>query len=198
MLGAGDEIGGNAAQGGPVQESPYDLYQRGLKLMRTGSPAAAVQLLQRLVDLHPDSRSAREALARAQFRSGQYPRAQESFRWIAERDPSDDYAHFGLGLSAARAGDLELASGHLALAVALRPERDPYRRALEDVRGQREVHGRRGPSRDVSGQDQSGEDQARGARGARGDESRQDPSREAETGRERTGHERHEREDPAS
>ncbi len=160
-----------------MQESPYDLYQRGLKLMRTGSPAAAAQLLQRLVDLHPDSRSAREALARAQFRSGQYPRAQESFRWITERDPSDDYAHFGLGLSAARAGDLELASGHLALAVALRPERDPYRRALEDVRGQREVHSPRGPSRDVSGQD---------------------PSREDETGRGRTGHERYEREDPAS
>lgn len=129
---------GDAQQGrNPVADTPYELYERGLKLMRSGSPAAAVPVLERLVQAQPESRSAREAPARAQFRSGQYPRAQETFRWIAERDPSDDYAHFGLGLAAARAGDLELASGHLALAVALRPERDPYRRALDDVREQR-------------------------------------------------------------
>lgn len=136
-----------------MPESPYDLYQRGLKLMRAGSPAAAAEVLERLVAAQPDSRSARETLARAQFRSGRYAQARRSFEWIAARDPADDYAHFGVGLSAERAGDLELAGGHLALAVALHPERDQYRRALQDVRGQQEVRGQRrpGPQREEPG-----------------------------------------------
>src|SRR6185437_13754946 len=80
------------------------------------------------------SRSVREALARAQFDTGQYAAAAVNFRVIVEASPTDDYAHFGLGLSLARAGDHEAAAEYLALAAAMRPDRKHYTDALRQVR----------------------------------------------------------------
>src|SRR5689334_9457875 len=82
--------------------SVYEWYQRGLELLQSGSAAAAVQLLTRAADAEPDSPSIREALARAQFGARQFADAAESFRWIVEDNPSEDYALFGLGLSLSR------------------------------------------------------------------------------------------------
>jgi hypothetical protein len=53
---------------------------------------------------------------------------------IVEASPSDDYAHFGLGLALARTGDHEAAAQYLALAAAMRPDRKPYTDALSQVR----------------------------------------------------------------
>ena len=60
--------------------------------------------------------------------------AQASFRQIVEAGPSDDYAHFGLGLALARSGDPAAAAEHLALAAAMRPELRHYTEALRGVR----------------------------------------------------------------
>jgi Flp pilus assembly protein TadD len=109
-------------------------YTRGLELLGKGSAAAAAQLLQRAADAEPASRSVREALARAQFNTGRYREAADNFRVNAEAIPSDDYAHFGLGLSLARAGDHRNAAQYLALAAAMRPDRKPYTDALRQVR----------------------------------------------------------------
>jgi Flp pilus assembly protein TadD len=76
----------------------------------------------------------REALARAQFDAGWYALAVESFRMIVEASPADDYAHFGLGLALARAGDPGKAAEYLALAAAMRPDLPHYSAALRDVR----------------------------------------------------------------
>ena len=94
----------------------------------------AAQVLQRAAHAEPASRSVREALARAQFDSGQYADAAENFRVIVEASPTDDYAHFGLGLSLARSGDPAAAAEYLALAAAMRPDRKPYTDALRQVR----------------------------------------------------------------
>ncbi len=51
-----------------------------------------------------------------------------------EAIPSDDYAHFGLGLALARGGDPAAAAEHLALAAAMRPELTHYTEALRGVR----------------------------------------------------------------
>ena len=75
-----------------------------MELLGRGSPAAAAQVLQRASMAEPASRSVREALARAQFDAGQYAEAADNFRMIVEASPSDDYAHFGLGLALARTG----------------------------------------------------------------------------------------------
>ena len=98
------------------------------------SPAAAAQVLQRASAAEPASRSVREALARAQFDVGRYAEAADNFRMIVEASPSDDYAHFGLGLALARTGHPAAAAEHLALAAAMRPDAVHYTEALRSVR----------------------------------------------------------------
>ncbi|HEY7483495.1 MAG TPA: tetratricopeptide repeat protein [Streptosporangiaceae bacterium] len=112
----------------------YDWYTRGLDLLKTGSPAAALQLLQRAADAEPTSRSIREALARAQFGARRYADAADSFRLIVEDNPSEDYALFGLGLALSRMGEFADAVEHLALAAAMRPDNKDYANALRQAR----------------------------------------------------------------
>ena len=120
----------------------YEWYRRGLDLLASGDPAAAATLLGRAAEAEPGSRSVLEALARAQYDAGRYRAAMDSFTELIAVNPADDYAHFGLGLAASRAGELGLAAEHLALAVAMRPDQDQYARALRGVRARRE----RGPA----------------------------------------------------
>ncbi|GII96578.1 tetratricopeptide repeat protein [Sinosporangium siamense] len=112
----------------------YDWFQRGSRLLKEGSPAAAAALLERAAEAEPESRSIREALARAQFNSRQYARAVDSFRLIVAANPTEDYAYFGLGLSLWRTGDMEAAQEPLAIAVAMRPDQRHYVSALNSVR----------------------------------------------------------------
>ncbi len=122
--------GGQHAPGG----DSYAWYRRGLDLLSRGSPAAAAELLERAAEAEPGARSIREALARAQFDAGRYAQAADNFRQNVEAIPSDDYAHFGLGLALARGGDPAAAAEHLALAAAMRPELTHYTEALRGVR----------------------------------------------------------------
>jgi tetratricopeptide (TPR) repeat protein len=117
----------------PGQDT-YDLSQRGMDLLGRGSAAAAAQLLERAAAAEPQSRSVLEALARAQFDTGQYDAAAGNFRRIVEASPADDYAQFGLGLALARTGDHGAAAEHLALAAAMRPDLRHYTDALRGVR----------------------------------------------------------------
>jgi Flp pilus assembly protein TadD len=119
----------------------YEWYQRGLQLLAEGNPAAAAMLLARAAEAEPGSRSVREALARAQYDAGRYQEAIESFTELITGNPTDDYAQFGLGMAASRAGELGLAAEHLALAVAMRPEVGHYARALRGVRARRRAAG---------------------------------------------------------
>ncbi|MBB5136007.1 Flp pilus assembly protein TadD [Thermocatellispora tengchongensis] len=105
-----------------------------MKLLREGSPAAACALLERAAEAAPESRSVREALARAQFNSRQYAEAADSFRLILDANPAEDYAYFGLGLALWRTGDMEAAQEPLAIAVAMRPDHRDYVSALKSVR----------------------------------------------------------------
>lgn len=129
-------LGGDDDQpydGAPAGES-YDWYVRGLSLLESGDAAAAVQVLAHAATAEPQSRAAREALARAQFDAGLYAEARESFAWIITADPTDDYAQFGLGLAAARTGDFRTAVEHLSLAAAMRPDVAHYNMALRGAR----------------------------------------------------------------
>jgi predicted Zn-dependent protease len=119
---------------GPDPAVVHAWYTTGMELLSKGSPAAAAQVLERAATAEPGSRSVREALARAQFDTGQHAAAAENFRVIVEASPTDDYAHFGLGLSLARAGDHAAAAEYLALAAAMRPDLKHYTDALRQVR----------------------------------------------------------------
>jgi len=125
-----------AEEGGP-EGGVYEWYQRVMQLLGTGHPAAAATLLERAAEAEPGSRSVLEGLARAQYDAGRYDDAIASFTRLIAVNPTDDYAQFGLGLAASRAGHLRLAAEHLALAVAMRPDLGHYTRALRGVRARR-------------------------------------------------------------
>ena len=112
----------------------YDWFQRGMSLLENGDLHAAVEILTRASVAVPESRSVLEALARAQFDAGMYAEAKVSFERIVEVNPADDYAQFGLGLAAAKIGDLNAAVEHLALAAAMRPDITHYSTALRGAR----------------------------------------------------------------
>ena len=125
------------SEAGSPEGGVYEWYQRGLQLLGSGDPDAAATLLARVAEAEPGSRSVREALARAQYDAGRYEEAIASFQELIAVNPTDDYAHFGLGLAASRAGELTVAAEHLALAVAMRPDLGHYARALRGVRARR-------------------------------------------------------------
>lgn len=116
------------------QGEVYDWFIRGVDLLGNGDTNAAVQLLSHCAQAEPESRQVREALARAQFDAGRYDEALVNFEWIIGIDPADDYAQFGLGLAATKAGDLQSAVEHLALAAAMRPDINYYGTALRGAR----------------------------------------------------------------
>src|ERR1044072_6273285 len=118
---------GQAAQPGGCA---YDWYTRGMQLLHDRNPAAAAALLEHAVRAEPGSRSAREALARAQFDSGHYAAARDNFAAIVADNPTDDYALFGLGLACSKLGHFDDAAEHLAPAVAMRPANNHNAKAL--------------------------------------------------------------------
>jgi tetratricopeptide (TPR) repeat protein len=121
-------------EAGPPEGGVYEWFQRGVQLLAEGHPAAAATLLARAAAVEPGSRSILEALGRAQYDAGRYAESMTAFTALVAVSPTDDYAHFGLGLAASRAGELRLAAEHLALAVAMRPDLAQYARALRGVR----------------------------------------------------------------
>ena len=122
---------------GSPEGGVYEWYRRGMELLGNGDPAAAATLLARAAEAEPGSRSVLEGLARAQYDAGRYQEAIELFTELIAGNPTDDYAQFGLGMAASRAGELRLAAEHLALAVAMRPDITHYAHALRGVRARR-------------------------------------------------------------
>jgi Flp pilus assembly protein TadD len=122
--------------GGTIDLDTYELFRRGSELLAAGHAHQAVISLEQARDAAPGHGSVREALGRAYYGAGRTSAAEAEFAEALEIDPSNDYAHFGLGLCLARGGERTRAVGHLRLAVAMRPEVDTYRRALDRVERQ--------------------------------------------------------------
>ena len=112
------------------RESAYELFQRGSQMLADRHPGAAAVLLERALVLEPGKASILEALGQAYFNQGDHATAAERFEAIVDADPVAHYAHFGLGLSRARLGDVTAARRHLRMAVLLKPENEAYQRAL--------------------------------------------------------------------
>ncbi|MFM9135313.1 MAG: tetratricopeptide repeat protein [bacterium] len=121
------------AQGAP-EGTAYEWYHRALELLEHGDSDASLVLLDRVLAEDPRSTSAREARARALFDSRRFDEAATAFGDLAEATPADDFAHYGLGLSLWRLQRFRVAEDHLAMAVVMRPDRDDYRAALDQVR----------------------------------------------------------------
>lgn len=117
------------------EQDLYEMVIRGRALLRQGHAHQAVILLEQATALDPEKTSIREDLARALYRSGRKQRAGEEFARVIELDPSNDYAHFGLGLCQAAAGNISRALGLLKIAVAMRPDSEDYLHALQRLAG---------------------------------------------------------------
>ena len=115
------------------RDSAYDLFQRGSRMLAERHPGAAAVLLERALALEPGTASILEALGQAYFNQGDHASAADRFAAIVEADPLAHYAHFGLGLSRARLGDVRAARRHLRLAVLLKPDNEAYQRALDRI-----------------------------------------------------------------
>lgn len=113
-------------------ETAYSLLQRGQELLETMNPAQAAVVLERAKKLEPKKGSIREALARAYFNYGQYHVARREFERALSIDPTNHYAHFGLGLCHKRLGNITSAVRHLKLAVAMEPD-EAYKEVLSSL-----------------------------------------------------------------
>lgn len=130
-----EQSGADAAAGGTAPEGDaYDWYRRAEELLQQGNSAAAGVLLDRLRRLDPDSPAIMEAWARAMFDSKRFDEAATAFTALVERQPDNDYAHYGLGLSMWRLQRFPVARDHLAMAAVMRPECSEYSAALGQVR----------------------------------------------------------------
>ena len=112
------------------RDSAYDLFQRGSRMLADRHFGAAAVLLERALALEPGKASILEALGQAYFNQGSHALAADRFGAIVDADPLAHYAHFGLGLSRARLGDVPAARRHLRMAVFLKPEIEAYQREL--------------------------------------------------------------------
>jgi len=111
-----------------------DWYRRAVDLLDSGDDAAAAVLLERALVVEPSSPALREAMGRARFGSRRYAESADLFGGLVDRDPTDHYARYGLGLALSRLGRQEQALEHLAVAVAMRPGRTDYDVALRQAR----------------------------------------------------------------
>ena len=117
------------------QDDAYALLVRGRDFLARGFAHQAALVLERASQLEPDKASIREELARALYLTGRKARAGEEFSWLLEREPSNDYAHFCLGLCQVATGNRAQALGHLKIALAMRPDCEDYRSALDRLAG---------------------------------------------------------------
>jgi len=126
-----------------VSETAYELLQKGKELMKNGHPAQAAHVLERAKKLYPEKASIRELLGQAYYNYGEYSKAKDEFEKTVEIDPSNHYAHFGLGLSLNRLGEKLGALRHIKLALAMEPNSEDYALALYKVSGRRSLRAKR-------------------------------------------------------
>ena len=128
-MGAKDDT---ARNGGPEHGVVYEWYQEGCRRLAGGNPRGAVEILELAVEREPGKASLREALARSYFAASRVRRARDEFAEALALDPTDDYAHFGVGRCHERLGELRDAAKYFRLACAMAPKRD-YQDALARV-----------------------------------------------------------------
>jgi Tfp pilus assembly protein PilF len=104
-------------------------YRLAEEYLDGGDPRSAVRLLEPLVSDDPNDRPAqgtattavRLLLARAYFHTAQLRRAEQQFRLVLDRDPTDHFAHFALGRTLERQSRPDEALRHYRIAAAMTP-----------------------------------------------------------------------------
>jgi tetratricopeptide (TPR) repeat protein len=103
------------------ENDAYELLQRGRELLDEENPVQAAFVLERAKHVQPGKGSILETLGRAYFACGRYKESAESFKEALGVDPTNDYAHYCLGLCCLKM-DLGIeAAGHFKMAWSLKP-----------------------------------------------------------------------------
>lgn len=116
----------------PQSTLVYDLYRQGRDRLDAGDPVGAAEILELAVEREPGKASLHEALARAYFATARVDKARRAFGRVLELDPTDHYAHFGIGRCMERDSRHAEAATSYRLAQALAP-RPVYAEALDRV-----------------------------------------------------------------
>lgn len=103
------------------EETTYALMKRGKELLESGNPVQATAVLQRALVEEPRKGSILEMLGRAEYSCGRYQAASGRFEDALEVDPTNDYAHYCLGLCCLKTKRKRKAGGHFKLAWQLSP-----------------------------------------------------------------------------
>lgn len=103
------------------KETAYELLKRGRELLEEDNPAQAAIILERALREIPSKGSILEVLGRAYYRSGRYIEAAGRFEEAIEVDPTNDYAHYCLGLCYLKLKRKTEARAHFKIAWFLKP-----------------------------------------------------------------------------
>lgn len=117
--------------------SPYALFRSAQALLADGRPRDAVEVAESLLRRLEQDRatvgegegaprpwpSVHELLGRARYVSGDHEGAALAFEHLTGLEPTNAYAHFGLGRALERLGSHGEALAHMRLAVALSDRR---------------------------------------------------------------------------
>jgi tetratricopeptide (TPR) repeat protein len=107
------------------EDNAYSLLQRGRELLAGDDPAQAVLVLEQARRAQPGKGSILETLGRAYYSWGRYRKSAASFEEALGVDPTNDYAHYCLGLCYLKLERTPEAAGHFKIAWSLKP-RDIY------------------------------------------------------------------------
>ncbi|MBL6704969.1 MAG: tetratricopeptide repeat protein [Planctomycetaceae bacterium] len=110
--------------------SPAGEYYRGLCLLRTGNPAAAVSVLEAVRDNGQTPEELRLDASIALLKSGQPQMAAAELGDMLSSDPENGHARYFLGLAMYEQGDSESAREHIELAAQFDETLEPYRDAF--------------------------------------------------------------------
>ncbi|MBB1243684.1 tetratricopeptide repeat protein [Streptomyces durbertensis] len=99
-------------------------YRAAEHLLNARDPRGAIQLLDTVIEAHPEHLGARLLRARAYFLAARLGAAEREFRHVVDREPANAYAHFALARTLERANRPEEARRHFRLAAALDPRPD--------------------------------------------------------------------------
>ncbi|WP_344568785.1 tetratricopeptide repeat protein [Streptomyces axinellae] len=94
------------------------------QLLEARDPRGAVNLLDGVIEAHPEHTAARLLRARAYFLEARLQSAEQEFQWVLEREPDNAFAHFALARTLQRCSREDEARGHFKLAAALDPRPD--------------------------------------------------------------------------
>lgn len=99
----------------------YLLLQRGRELLEEGNPMQAAFVLERARRAQPGKGSILETLGRAYYSCGRYRESADVFEEALGVDPTNDYAHYCLGLCCVKLDRASEAAAHFKLAWSLKP-----------------------------------------------------------------------------